>query len=361
MKNRKLSPFLRCNLNGLPIFGLIDSGNTSYNAINEKVAQRLWGKDFMQQLNRVDQVISTAKQGEHLTVLGRVKNNMQLQIGPNVFMTKPLVIRGLASAFNISLPFMCDNNIDQIHSKNVLKIGKQVVPLSSYQQIKQGIHATTVKPRPRQQNPVGKTRCYLACDYRLLPNTVNTVALRVTDRPSIEEQGILHTAEEFLEKTRTNPPLRSLHVLKDNGVLFCDVMNTSDQRITLPRGMLFGEYISLSREDFEDMSNNEYISQMTTTTKSPIDREWIIEKFKLRESEILKGDRKLFHKTIGLLMRFSHIISREDEYGRTELTTHHINLEPSAKPIKSRCRPINPIMETSLKEQIDHWLNTGSY
>ena len=43
-------------------------------------------------------------------------------------------------------------------------------------------------------------------------------------------------------------------------------------------------------------------------------------------------------------------------YGETNLISHAIVVEPGTTPIKMKHRPLNPVMEESLRQQIDRWL-----
>lgn len=46
--------------------------------------------------------------------------------------------------------------------------------------------------------------------------------------------------------------------------------------------------------------------------------------------------------------------------GFTNLVTHSIDLDPERdQPIKAKQRPVNPLMEQSLREQIQTWQDHG--
>ena len=58
-----------------------------------------------------------------------------------------------------------------------------------------------------------------------------------------------------------------------------------------------------------------------------------------------------------MLRKYEDIISKDDQYGTTNLVEHAIHTEDNP-PIKCKLRPLNPIQEQGLKEQIDHWMDT---
>ena len=393
---REYTPFVNCQLDQTPIFGFIDSGNTSYNAINEQLATKLLGKNFQKALVPINKKIGTARKGAVLQVLGRLKRPLTLKLGnlAKQFKTRPIVIRGLASAFNISLPFMSHNKIDQLHSRNALRVYGRLIPLQTYREAQKRIHQLepgTIFPlaskqkllrknkkkqlksayKQTQKDTIGQTRGYVLCDYTLPPDTISTIAIRVIDKPPSPEQGVMEVSQAFLEKTNTTTPLKSLHVLETDGILMVEVINFSEEKITIPRGLHFGTYESITDQDYpEDALHIQEISQENekqSSTPTPRElrkkerqeRQWLEENFKLKESPILGQNQKLFKRVVELLHKFRHLFSEHDEYGQTDLVTHEINLEPNTKPIKSKCRPLNPIMEASLREQVDHWLKTG--
>ena len=57
-----------------------------------------------------------------------------------------------------------------------------------------------------------------------------------------------------------------------------------------------------------------------------------------------------------VLLQFADVISIGG-YGETNLLSHAITVNPGTTPIKMKHRPLNPVMEESLRQQIDRWLN----
>ena len=53
-----------------------------------------------------------------------------------------------------------------------------------------------------------------------------------------------------------------------------------------------------------------------------------------------------------MLLQYADVISIRG-YSETNLISHAINVEPGTLPIKMKHRPLNPIMEESLRQQID--------
>ena len=85
---------------------------------------------------------------------------------------------------------------------------------------------------------------------------------------------------------------------------------------------------------------------------------WLVKQFRLNESEVQERDPELQREELKALLKFSDVISIKG-YGKTNLVSHSIILEPGSVPIKMRHRPLNPVMEGSLRKQIDKWMSQG--
>ena len=82
---------------------------------------------------------------------------------------------------------------------------------------------------------------------------------------------------------------------------------------------------------------------------------WLVAHFRLDSSPLLQRDSQLRKEVIRTLLQFTDVISIGG-YGETNLISHAIVVEPGTTPIKMKHRPLNLVMEESLKQQIDRWL-----
>ena len=80
---------------------------------------------------------------------------------------------------------------------------------------------------------------------------------------------------------------------------------------------------------------------------------WLVKQFRL---DLLQRDSQLRKEVIRTLLQFADVISIGG-YGETNLISHAIVVEPGTAPIKMKHRPLNPVMEESLRQQIDRWLD----
>ena len=84
-------------------------------------------------------------------------------------------------------------------------------------------------------------------------------------------------------------------------------------------------------------------------------RQWLIDQFRINESPFIQGRPERLEKALTLLLNYYDLFSQGDKYGRTTLVEHEICTQ-DVPPIKTKGRPINPIMEGKLREQLDLWL-----
>ena len=110
---------------------MVDSGNLFKNMISKELmmALGLTMGDLVPMAPHT--TVGMAKQGEQLHILGRVKQPLHITMGSHQtkFKTRPVVLDGLAMAFNISGPFLRKHCIDQLHSQGVLRVQGKTIQL----------------------------------------------------------------------------------------------------------------------------------------------------------------------------------------------------------------------------------------
>ena len=81
----------------------------------------------------------------------------------------------------------------------------------------------------------------------------------------------------------------------------------------------------------------------------------MVAQFCLDSSPLLQRDSRLRKEVIRTLLQFADVISIGG-CSKTNLISHLITVHPGTTPIKMKHRPLNPVMEESLRQQIDRWL-----
>ena len=326
--------------------------------------------------------VGTAKDGASLKILGRLKRPLKMQIGhsKNTFSTRPIVIQGLSMPFNLSGPFLSRHKIDQIHSASSLKYKNQLLPLFSRQGVQeiQSIDVHTVRP--------------LTMDLQLKHNTIvpphsiAKIALVPTSNSPFKAEGdaIIAGSPKFSRLTDLHPPVGTLGRWQ-NGVIYTTVMNTLNETINVDKGQYFGEAKAANANDSAVQGVIAYIDKEKTIKTDeieeitkPLERmtigddvteeevkknrskrwKWLKEQFKLDHSPFLKNSPTRMRIVLKLLERYYSLFSQGDTYGKTELIQHEIHTS-DVPPIKTKGRPINPVMEGNLREQLDTWMDQG--
>jgi hypothetical protein len=137
--------YISCRLGKLSVPALLDSGNIWRNVMSERLLKKLGMEPKDLQPLSISK-IQTAKMGASLEV------------------------RGLTHDLNLSGPFLRQNKIDQIHSRDVIKINGHEVPL------------LTVRGRPAVPRAVvSLAPAYFAKKTILAPNSITMCSLRVPE------------------------------------------------------------------------------------------------------------------------------------------------------------------------------------
>ena len=85
---------------------------------------------------------------------------------------------------------------------------------------------------------------------------------------------------------------------------------------------------------------------------------FLIEYFQLKNNPVLK-DKDDLAAAIAVLLRYWDLWAFNGNYGHTALLEHGIDVEPGTVPIYEKYRPPNPLLEESMKKQLDMWKRHG--
>ncbi len=294
------------------------------------------------ELDPIQRKVTTAKKGSSLQVLGRPKRRLRLRLGGMAtrFADRPIVIKGLSMSFNISGPFLRKHHIDQLHSKQALRVQGKLLQLS---------HATSQDQVSKlaKVEPV-ESNVYISQAAEVPAGTIKFLRVRIPDveagRTS-PDQGIFSATAHFVEHTDLHPALEVLDQPTPAGIATISVMNTTDKTIKVKEGQKYGTYTKQNPDTKPDKVQPGRVAR---------DAAWYTEQFRLKDSPFLQTAQDL-RKAVNLLKSYDDLFSHNDDYGHTDLVEHAIYTEDKP-PIKCRHRPLNPTIEGKFKEQIDHWL-----
>ena len=374
------SAYVPVKLGPLQTVAYVDSGNTFANVISPSTLAQLGIE--LDQLEPVPQLsVGTAAEGTAMKILGQAPR-VDLQLGdhPAKFRIRPLVLQGLVHPLNLCGPFLARAGIDQLHSKRALLVRGKEVPMCSPAQPaalpptipKENVCTLQIPAPPPDTLLVPGPNIHLArapSRGTLAPHHQRVMSLTV--RPP------LATGTPVLFRPSKNAPMSPAHVLQEvkaDGTLSVLMENWEGTPISWDDDAKMGWLQPLSpqvgsvQDPVGEPTDDKALpippdEESQETTRDQFNRmpqqeqiKWLVKHFRLDESPILRRDPGLRQEVIQTLLEFSDVIAISS-YGRTDLVSHAIHLEPGATPIKIRHRPLNPTMEGSLRKQIDRWLS----
>lgn len=335
----------------------MDSGNQVASAIS---------LDFFNQLGlppssleKVPYSIHTAKSGETLAIKGRLKKPLCLEIEgfKGSFPVRPIVIQNLNHSYNVSGPFLRRFSIDHLHSTEELQWRRQRAPLLSLQDCRPRVAEAAVARGAAI--PV-----YNLEKIRLKPGQ--------TRRISAAAPGLREAGHQRVGRFHPETQLQDYHFdyCYNDQMVELDRCNSFPLEVwsypggSIPAGTLLGELIfdpeaaigamepGIGRID--PLEEPDLTEEVPKTRKEK--EEWLKDKFKFSDISLLNAQQK--QKLLALLLDYWDVMSLRGESGTTDWVTHRINTG-TALPRRVKCRPLNPTMEKSLKNQIDKWLEEG--
>lgn len=363
--------------------GLVDSGNLWRNAISPSLLSALGlSDDDLAPLTT--KRLNTAKKGAQLVVKGELKRPIQLEL-PGVsrkFATRPIVIEGLSMELNISGPFLKLHKIDQIHTRNCLRVDGVDVPLRA---------AAKGPPPDRSVNMVVQR------DRKIPPGHHAYVQLKsATKIDASVQEGVLDGDLQLEERSDLHLWRGAIVSVGSDGECVGGVMNTTANPVVLRKGTVYGELQLCKRQQDDEhqlafISGEEEADTVTLAAVHPTaaadasadassrggtaaasqarpaaaetadrktwtvtqKRKWLEEEFKLAESPWLTS-AALVSGAVDLLLQYWDVFSHAGEFGKTSLIQHEIHTQPGP-PIKCKYRPINPVLEKDLERQLKEW------
>ena len=343
------------------IRALLDTGNS----IQEGAAI---SEEFHKQLkvgfaNRKVMKIGTAKSGSSLQKMG-TSNPIQMRIhGINkVFKVKPTVIRDLSDKLNLGDKFL--ENIAYVSGEVKITYNKSGKTLNLGSEKSEMIQTMTNPDEPGR----GRLKEKVPASRRS-----TTVQNRQPGITVAKEATIRGNTIQIL-KVKTQRPVKG-PVLVENGCstlvevpasLYswdgeCGqiaVLNMGDETVKIPEGKKIAHYCVMKARDAE-----EKVSQVTETEVSEEDvakmQETAIKELEIDSNPMLKKNPKAMAKVKALIKKYYKVFGEPSlgrTIGRTDLMEFEIELTPDARPVKQRCRPLNPDQQKSLRKQLDEWI-----
>lgn len=345
--------FVPVRARGLEVLAQVDSGNTFRNVISPQMLHKFGYSHKDLRPLPVTQV-GTARKGSHLKVLGELRPNLQVRLGryKHAFKMRPVVVEGLSMDMNISLPYLRQNGIDQLHTKRCLRHRNNDIPL---------VQRSGELCRPRQ---IASLVAMVKAVIKPGQSGVIPMATRGPLELSRGAYASVNGDDSFVKKTgmytvhhKCVPLLPGKH----SAVAMVPVHNPTSEPVTVEKGLPYGTAVPLFEEEGTISTIGRKGKELATKTITEVAEEGIkiaqIEKaFRLHENPHLNERQR--EEALRLLVEYWDVFSFDGSFGKTDLVEHAIYTKDHP-PIKCRYRPLNPHLEANLRKQLDEWLEQG--
>ena len=383
-------------INGVATSALLDSGNNFRTAISEAFAAQL-GLGPHQLVPLPHPVsLKTADDSSSLEVLGETPHALHVKAKSEAFTIRPIVVRGLRAAVNISgvLLGWLHWSMDYAKGHVVTSDGKRLrlshAPEAEAELsfIKAHLHIPGKGPvSPNMMWP----RVYNARvqnSVKCPPRAVTKVLVDVSLPEGAELKTWLLRGSSRTANCTQLLPVRNALVKCQPGarnLLIGNVLNLGNRAIHLKAGTHFGrveevaplddtpalQAMSLQVDQMQQFREPEPEEEASSEEKFPMElgdkaktmsesekRKWLIGAFQLDKSPFLQ-DKKELKKAVDCLLSFWDVFSHNGEHGRTHLVQHRIQLKEGTQPIKDKQRQFAPPMEEKLEQQVKDWAKKG--
>ena len=387
-----LHKLLPVKLKDHTVLALVDSGNSFYNVISSSVAKRINLHDYKPYTGSP---VGTAAIGSSINIIGVVPSitfHLLDENGKEHAMSSRLVIvKHLSCGLNLSLPFMVEHGLSQLHPQGVLFQESRNLRFPLYRNIQHarkrlkkdaehtpinvitiGDDSATVMSKARQTIP--------PMTGRVLPVQVNE--LSVPD----SMDSVFSFKDSFIRKINKLHPhqddnylgLNSVEQavsLSDSGETEVYFFNETQTPITISSNCIIGsvsipeqhpavinmtKVMTISEEPLKssDWMNNAPSNKLSRSSHLKREKH-IKDVLDFKNNSILQQNPQIANQIIALIMNFWSIFYREGNCGGTDVIEHPVYTPKGLPPIRLKNRPVNPGLTGSLKEQIATWLKDG--
>ena len=394
-KSVTLNKLLPVRISGYTILGLVDSGNSFHNAISLAVATKI-GLTQYQSYNGPP--VGTAQTGSNLNVVGIIKSaNFHLtdEAGKiHKLASRLVVVKRLSCGLNISLPFLVDNGLDQLHSEGILFWTSRRIRFPLYRNMshaRRRMKREFIEESQASVINLGGNQLEVRNSVRqtIPPRTVKLIpaitSKNLVDKPT---DSVFSFKPSFTNKMTVNKlhpdqddSYASLNFL-DQAVRLTDsdeveiyFFNELDTPITISSNCLIGSIfipkhhsisidmnsiLTIAPDDSTDPSwmNNTLSSDLPRSAYS-LRRRYVCQVLNTNNNPTLIAHPLIATQLIDLIMSFWNLFYREGNCGGTEVIEHPVCTPKGLPPIRLKNRPVNPGLTDSLKEQIAVWLKDG--
>ena len=381
---------------------LIDSGNLYYDLISEDLAKKMNLK-----IEGRPRKVGTASKGGSVDIMGHVGLvKFYIENIDKVIMIRPYVAKGLAHHVNLGEKFLRREQADlyfrnsSVHMR--LPAGTAVLNGSSaslcrrscdkrIQQVLDKFKDLGSNPGPDNSGILDLRTNSLEDDFPGLYrcDTKSTIVLGDTYKKVYSEENVrlqpghVSTVSVTIGRADSNGGLQRCKTA--GAVILEPDMTAKSEYFVHPGTYQRGQYklnvlISNFHEDEIELARGQFIGTIhETEEEEPVvnvldhrpDRElstqdwkqrikFIREALALDENEVIGQRAEIKERLIKIFLKnWAAVAVDEFDFGLTSATQFTIEVDKTARPLRQKCRPLNPAQEADLRRQLDEWLTGG--
>ena len=387
-----LHKLLSVKIRGHTIMALVDSGNSFYNALSLSVAKRMNLRDYKPYTGSP---VGTASIGSSIDIVGVIPSitfYLRDESGKEHGMSSRLVVvKHLSCGLNVSLPFMVEHGLSQLHPQGVLSQDSQNLRFPLYRNIKHARRRLKDEEIPSQINviTIGDESTTVSSKSRqtIPPRTGRLIPVQINELFIKDPlDSVFSFKDSFIQKINKLHPyqdepylglnsIEQVISLSNSGDIEVYFFNESQKPITISSNCEIGN-VSIP-EHHPSVINMTSVMTITEGTSKPSDwmsntpsnqlshsshakrREYVREVLGFKNNSILQRNPQIANQIFDLIMNFWSVFYRDGNCGGTDIIEHPVYTPKGLPPIRLKNRPVNPGLTGSLKEQIATWLKDG--
>merc|ERR1712015_204722 len=150
----------------------------------------------------------------------------------------------------------------------------------------------------------------------------------------------------------------------DSGKLRVFISNFSDVDAVMPSGKFVGYLRQITKESpscdtINSLPTERRFDKLTESDRTDWEQ-FIVTELGINDNELLQANPCQRKKVIDAFMHnLAAVAQHSHDYGDTDLLQFHLQIKPGSKPVRDKCRPLNPIQAKDFERQLKEWTSQG--
>ena len=150
----------------------------------------------------------------------------------------------------------------------------------------------------------------------------------------------------------------------NDGTLKVLVSNFNTVDAVIPPGKFVGYIRQITEESpsydgIHSLPSERQFSKLSDTERATWEQ-FIISELRLDDNELLGRNSPQRERVINAFMNnLPAVAQHSHDYGDTDLLQFHLQIKPGSRPVRDKCRPLNPIQSKDFERQLKEWTSQG--